>query len=214
MAEITVGYWGIRGLGQSIRLLLAYTGLKFTEKQYNAPEEWFGKDKDSLGLAFPNLPYLIQGDFKLTESTAIVHYVPLIGNKPELLGKTIEDQALVNQILGVLSDIFTPTVQLCMNEKFNEEKEKVFAEKVKSKADHIHKFINGKEWALGYLTVVDFKLAEAMEYLQGIWPEHAKEYPDLLNIKEKFNALPEIKAYYQRPDAVKGPFLPPTAKWH
>lgn len=214
MTDITIGYWGIRGLGQIPRLLASYTGVKFTEKQYKAPEAWFGADKDSLGLPFPNLPYLIQGDFKLTESSAINHYLVAIGNKPELLGKTIEDQAVVTEILGVLGDILTPTVQLCFNEKFNDEKEKVFNEKIKTKATNIYNFVKGKEWALGYLTLVDFKLAEAVEYLQGIWPEHVKEFPDLVSLRERFNELPEIKAYYARPDAIKGPFLPPTAKWH
>lgn len=213
MADITLAYWAIRGLGQIPRLLLAYTGLKFTEKQYTAPDQWFGADKDTLGLPFPNLPYLLQGDFKLTESSAIANYIAVIGNKPELLGKTPQDQAVVNEILGVLGDIFTPTVQLCFNEKFDEEKEKVFTDKVRGKAEQIYKFLQGKEWTLGYLTLVDFKLAESVEYLQGIWPEHVKEFPELLQLRERFNALPEIKAYYERADAVKGPFLPATSKF-
>ena len=65
---IHLGYWGIRGRGQVPRLLLAYTGLEWTEKKYFSQDEFkgIGKDQTTLGLPFPNLPYLIQGDFKLT----------------------------------------------------------------------------------------------------------------------------------------------------
>lgn len=64
--NILFGYWNIRGLGQIARLLLAYTGLKWEDKQYSDEAEWFEKDKKSLGLDFPNLPYLIDGDVKIT----------------------------------------------------------------------------------------------------------------------------------------------------
>lgn len=210
----TIGYWGIRGKGQIPRLLLAYTGTKFHAKNYTAPEQWFGGDKTGLGLNFPNLPYLIDGHFKLTESDAINRYIPKKFGKPDLLGKTIEDQALVDNILGVIDDVSTPTVQLCFNEKFDAEKEKIFTDKIKTKLDQVYKILGDQDWLLGYLTLADFKVVEASHYLEGIWPEHFKEYPKLSALRKRFEELPEIKAYYASEGAVKGPFLPPTAKWH
>jgi len=68
---LVFGYWPLRGLGQQIRLLLSYLGLPWEAKIYTMREEWFENDKKNLNLAFPNLPYLIDGDFKLTESAAI-----------------------------------------------------------------------------------------------------------------------------------------------
>lgn len=78
-----LGYWGIRGRGQVLRLLLAYTGAEWTEKKYFSPNDWkgIGKDQTSLGLTFPNLPYLIHEDFKLTESRAIMNYIINISEK-------------------------------------------------------------------------------------------------------------------------------------
>jgi glutathione S-transferase len=165
-------------------------------------------------LPFPNLPYLIDGNLKLTESEAIARYIIKKSGKKDLLGKTIEDEALVDNVLGVIDDISTPTVQVCFNDKFNEEKEKVFTDKVKAKVDAVYKFLGDKDWLLGYITLADFKISEAVNYLQGIWPEHFKEYPKLGALRDRFNELPEIKAYYASEGAVKGPFLPPTAKWH
>jgi len=80
--DIILGYWNLRGRGQVLRLLLAYTGLKWTDKTYAEAGNWFGGgDKTKLGLDFPNLPYLIKGDFKLTESSAIAKYIVKISDK-------------------------------------------------------------------------------------------------------------------------------------
>jgi glutathione S-transferase len=188
--NITLGYWGIRGRGQVPRLLLAYTGLKWTNKAYTTREEWFQTDKQNLGLPFPNLPYLIDGKVKLSESDALLRYIPKRAGKQELLGKTIEDEAVINNILGVIHDVQTPTLTLCFNEKFEEEKEKVYQDKIKGKVDLLYKFLGDKDWFLGYLTVADFRAAEAVSYLEGIWPTHFKEYPKLSALRNRFNLLP------------------------
>ena len=72
---IILGYWGIRGHVHQIRILLSYVGVPFEDKTYDTKESWFDKDKKTLGLPFPNIPYIIEGSFKLTESTAIHRYV-------------------------------------------------------------------------------------------------------------------------------------------
>ena len=91
MSQVTLGYWKIRGLGQHLRLLLAYTGLEFKDVQYETPEKWFGEDKPNLAFDFPNLPYLIDGEFKLTESSAIAKYIINKSGKTDLLGKNTQD---------------------------------------------------------------------------------------------------------------------------
>jgi hypothetical protein len=48
--RLVLGYWAIRGRGQILRHLLAYTGVEYEEKIYKAPEE-YGKDAGSLGRA-------------------------------------------------------------------------------------------------------------------------------------------------------------------
>lgn len=45
MSKVTLGFWNSRGRGQIPRLLLAYTGTKFEDRQYKEDNEWFGKDK-------------------------------------------------------------------------------------------------------------------------------------------------------------------------
>jgi glutathione S-transferase len=73
--EITLGYWNARGLAQVSRLLLAYTKVNWKDKIYTDRTSWFDGDKKNLGFTFPNLPYLIDGALKLTESSAIQRYI-------------------------------------------------------------------------------------------------------------------------------------------
>lgn len=65
-----LGYWNVRGLTSSIRNLLHYKEAEFEEKLYyfcdEERKEWLA-DKSSLDLDFPNLPYYIDGDVKLTQ---------------------------------------------------------------------------------------------------------------------------------------------------
>ena len=105
MSQVTLGYWKIRGLAQYIRHLLSYTETDFQEVQYENQDRWFKQDKENLGFDFPNLPYLIDGDFKLTESSAIAKYIIKRSGKTELLGKNTQDQGKVDAIIAVLNDV-------------------------------------------------------------------------------------------------------------
>jgi glutathione S-transferase len=85
MATPVLAYWGIRGLANSIRQLLEYVGEKYEFKDYNTVPEpgWFG-EKFNLGLEFPNLPYYIDQNVKLTQSGAILRY---LARKHKLVAK-------------------------------------------------------------------------------------------------------------------------------
>ena len=88
---IEIGYWKIRGLVGSIRLLLEYVGEEWKETNYVATlkdgcdgsdlinhwdrSDWM-KVKNSEDFqwkfAFPNLPYMIDGDVCLSQSATIL----------------------------------------------------------------------------------------------------------------------------------------------
>lgn len=106
MNKITLGYWKSRGRAQVPRLLMAYTGASWEDIVYTEPEKWFGKDKMTLGLDFPNLPYLIDGNFNVTETSAICMYIIERSNKKEtLLGSTTQERAKIINASGVIMDI-------------------------------------------------------------------------------------------------------------
>ena len=62
---------------------------------------------------------------------------------------------------------------------------------------------------MGYLTILDFYLAEALYYFEYLFPSQRKNYNYLWRIRANFEALPGVQAYYSRKDAIKEPFLPP-----
>ena len=211
MAEKVVhGYWGIRALAQVDRLLLAYTGAVWEDTLYTAPEQWFGKDKEGLGLSFPNIPYLIDGEYKLTESSAIMRYIPKRFGKPELLGKDLKDQGVVDCLLGVFGDTRQAFQPLFFDKEW-ETKVAGAVAKAEPKLKQFSDFYGEKEFALGYVTVFDFWIAEFSHWVEKISPETYAKFGFLKKVREAIESLPAIKAYYESEKAVKGPFLPQTA---
>ena len=89
-ANFTLGYWGIRGLGQPIRFLLACADAPFSEIRLGVlqngtlltkdeeDEDW-ANVRSTLTMSFPNLPYLIDSSgstpIELTQSNAILRYL-------------------------------------------------------------------------------------------------------------------------------------------
>merc|ERR1711990_277543 len=91
-----LGYWNCRGLAQPIRLLLEFCGEDYKETRYeigDAPgysqSEWTDV-KDHLELAIPNLPYLVHGELRLTQSNAILRYLARMHG---LVGENEQEQA-------------------------------------------------------------------------------------------------------------------------
>jgi hypothetical protein len=60
---------------------------------------------------------------------------------------------------------------------------------------------------LGYLTLVDFKIAEASYYFEKLYSENYKDYEVLTRIRNNVENLPEIKKYYASEGAIKEPFV-------
>ncbi|GIY60397.1 glutathione S-transferase [Caerostris extrusa] len=62
-------------VAEPIRFLLHYKQIDFVDKRYAFGTDDWQNDKRALGLDFPNLPYFIDGDVKLTQSITIMRYL-------------------------------------------------------------------------------------------------------------------------------------------
>ncbi|XP_065911824.1 glutathione S-transferase Mu 3-like [Dysidea avara] len=213
-----LGYWKIRGLAQPIRLLLAYTGTDYEDVQYEAggPPDydrscWFSV-KETLGLPFPNLPYYIDGDIKITQSNAILRY---IGEKNKLAGTTEQDRATVLTLENELMDFRNGFVRLCYNQGFNQELRDNYIKDVKGgKLKRFSAFLADREWnAAGGITFVDFVMYELLDQHVTFEPTILDEFPNLKAFLKRFEALPVIKSYMESPKFMKSPINNPTAKW-
>ena len=116
--KLRLGYWKIRGLAAPARYILAYVGADSKNDMYeqgDGPEfsrEVWTSVKPTLPLDYPNLPYLIDGDVKVTESQAIYRY---ICNKYDssLLGKNNKDRAHVDMMSCIIMEAKGKGTMLC-----------------------------------------------------------------------------------------------------
>uniref|UniRef100_A0A8C9PX65 Glutathione S-transferase Mu 4 n=1 Tax=Spermophilus dauricus TaxID=99837 RepID=A0A8C9PX65_SPEDA len=118
---MTLGYWDIRGLAHTIRLLLEYTDSSYEEKRYtmgDAPDydrsQWLS-EKFKLSLDFPNLPYLIDGPHRITQSNAILRY---IARKHNLCGETEEEKTRVDILENQAMDTRMQLAMVCYSPDF------------------------------------------------------------------------------------------------
>ena len=193
-SKLVLGYWGIRGLVQPIRNLLAYLNLAYEDKQYVDRDEWFKKDKAAIKNDFPNLPYLMDGDKHITESEAIFVYIALKANREDLLGATNEDRVQVAQLKGVFQD-FRREFMAVLTNKALTDLQKEFNEKVVPRLALIYKHLGEKEFLAGKLTIVDFIMAENLGSIAAQDGDWLATFPNFKKYIERVNNLPGLKEY-------------------
>ena len=116
--ELLFGYWGVKGFGEISRWVLAFLKIRHQEWNPSSFDQWTKAKSAGLG-SFPNLPFIRDGSFFLTESAAVVQYLIAKSGRVELLGKNSKDMAVVRQIQGVFDDIkkdFMTAVQTPTNQ--------------------------------------------------------------------------------------------------
>ena len=210
--HVKLGYWGIRGAGQIPRLLLHYSGVEFENYTYTDGDLWFKDEKHNLGLNFPNLPYLVDDDYNISEAAAVQRYI-CSKWKPELLGKNIQDNAKMEAFLAVWNEVNLAVKMLFFNKDWKEAKGPLL-EKFAAKLDQCAKFVGEKPWVLGYFSLADFVVAEDFAAINTIFKEELAKWPFVARIKKAFDEVPEIKSYYELPTATKGPYFPKYALFH
>ncbi|KAJ6217590.1 hypothetical protein RDWZM_008747 [Blomia tropicalis] len=112
-------------IGQPIRNLLAFQGIDFDEKRYKNEEgkdsQWF-KEKFTIGLDFPNLPYFIDGDVKLTQTIAILRY---LARKYKLDGENENEKNRIALIEQQVYDLATSFFQAVFGGNFENKKPEI-----------------------------------------------------------------------------------------
>jgi glutathione S-transferase len=210
MASLPVlGYWNIRGLAQPIRLMLSYAEEQFEDKLYKygpAPEysrsDWTNV-KFTLDLDFPNLPYYIDGDQKITQSLAIMRY---LARKLELEPET-EDEKMRSDIAEQqFADFRMGLARISYDPNFDTLKE-VYLKNLPQALKLWSTFLGERKYfaCQDKITHVDFIAYEALDVHRLLSPECLDAYDNLKSFMERFEALPTIAKYMKSDKFLKYP---------
>nr|XP_048682636.1 glutathione S-transferase Mu 1-like isoform X3 [Caretta caretta] len=213
---VMLGYWDIRGLAHSIRLLLEYTGTAYEDKMYSCGEapdydksQWIN-EKEKLGLDFPNLPYLIDGKNKLTQSNAILRY---IARKHKLCGETEEEMLRVDMLENQAMDFRMSLVMICYNPDF-EKLKPGYLEQLPGKLKLFSQFLGKRKWFAGEkITFVDFLMYDVLDQNRMLEPKCLDQFQNLKDFLDRFEALEKIAVYMSSSRFMKTPINNRMAKW-
>uniref|UniRef100_A0A2K6B8J0 Glutathione S-transferase n=1 Tax=Macaca nemestrina TaxID=9545 RepID=A0A2K6B8J0_MACNE len=214
--SMTLGYWDIRGLAHAIRLLLEYTDSSYEEKKYtmgDAPDydrsQWLN-EKFKLGLDFPNLPYLIDGTHKITQSNAILRY---IARKHNLCGETEKEKIREDILENQLMDNRMQLARLCYDPDFEKLKPE-YLEGLPEMLKLYSQFLGKQPWFLGdKITFVDFIAYDVLERNQVFEPSCLDAFPNLKDFISRFEGLEKISAYMKSSRFLPRPVFTKMAVW-
>lgn len=212
---MTLGYWDIRGLAQPVRLLMEYTGTKYEEKLYvcgEAPEYdkscWLN-EKHKLKLAFANLPYLIDGDKKITQSNAILRY---IARKHKLCGQNEDEEIRVDIMENQAMDFRNSFVRMCYTDV--DKMKAKYLEELPATLKQFSDFLGERKWFAGdKITFVDFLMYELLDQHRMFHPTCLDDFKNLRDLLDRFEALEKIAAYMKSDRFMKTPVNNKMAKW-
>lgn len=210
-----LAYWDIRGLAQPIRLLLEYTGTEFEDKYFECgPAPKFDKScwfdiKEDMDLDFPNLPYYIDGDVKITQSNAIMRH---IARKHDLCGKTEAEKVRVDTVENQAMDFRNGFVRLCYLD-FNNQKEK-YLEGLQGTIKMFSKFLGNRPWYAGdNISFADFLMYELIDQHLQLDNSILKNAKNIDEFQKRFEDLEPIKKYMASPRFMKAPLNNKMAKF-
>ena len=201
---IELYYWKISGRASPIRMLLHYLKAPYVEKNPRTLEDWsdWSEKAQKSGLYFSNLPFIADGSFKISESDAIPWYIAKKFNRSDLVGKTVEDEAYIRQIEGVITDLNLELLTPVFHPRYKEALIK--AQEVGAKCDQflskLSRYLGDKQFLMGYFTITDILLAYSYYMFAGVFsscelPNPFDRYPNLVQHRKVVRAIPGIKEY-------------------
>ncbi|CAG2102095.1 unnamed protein product [Medioppia subpectinata] len=169
------------------------------------------KEKVTIDLNFPNVPYYMDGSIKLTQSIAIMRY---LARKHGLVA-TDEIEIIRQDLLEQqLTDIRLEFFGLLRSEDYNTERVEYIAKTLPQRLDSLSRFLGTRQWFTGnHINYVDFMAYEFIDWFRVFSPETVDKYQNLIQMLTRFESLPTIKTYMELPEFITWPLLPPQFQW-
>ncbi|XP_021572554.1 glutathione S-transferase Mu 2-like [Carlito syrichta] len=169
--------------------------------------QWLN-EKFMLGLDFPNLPYLIDGAHKITQSNAILRYLArkhkMCEKEEKIRVDMLENQAMDTRMqLAIVS--YSPDF-----EKLKPEYLEGLPEKIKLYSQ----FLGKRPWFAGdKITFVDFLVYDVLDQNRIFEPKCLDAFPNLKDFMSRFEGLKKISAYMKSSCFLPTPLYTKMAIW-
>nr|XP_054970775.1 glutathione S-transferase Mu 2 [Pan paniscus] len=162
-------------------------------------------------LSFPGfpsiqLPYLIDGTHKITQSNAILRY---IARKHNLCGESEKEQIRED----ILENQFMQLAKLCYDPDFEKLKPE-YLQALPEMLKLYSQFLGKQPWFLGdKITFVDFIAYDVLERNQVFEPSCLDAFPNLKDFISRFEGLEKISAYMKSSRFLPRPVFTKMAVW-
>ncbi|XP_050549803.1 glutathione S-transferase 2-like [Spodoptera frugiperda] len=195
MPKYVFHYFNGKGLGEPVRLLLAFGDEGFEDHRV-AFNEWTEfKPKTPFG----QMPFLEFDGKQYAQSLSLARY---LGNKYDLGGDTLEDALEIDQNVDLIHDLLTKGI-IAYHEEDEAVKEKKYAEFNKdvfpNLLEKLNEIItkNNGHVALGKLTWGDFVFVGWFDYIKDLLvvPDLEKKYPVFQKVVDAVYSIPKVKTY-------------------
>ncbi|KAL3191636.1 hypothetical protein MRX96_059728 [Rhipicephalus microplus] len=173
-------------------------------------ESWL-REKFTLGFPFPNIPYYVDDDVKITQSVAILRY---LGRKHDLAGSNDQETTELDLLEQQARDMFLTIPYQAANVPGCKGGLEWYAENMDFVLEPWEKHLSDRKWALGdRLTYVDFMLYEGFDWHREFKPEAMERYPNVAQYLQRFEELPNIKEFFASEKYNRWPILGPMRPW-
>lgn len=172
--------------------------------------QWLS-EKFKLGLDFPNLPYLIDGSHKITQSNAILRY---LARKHNLCGETEEERIRVDILENQAMDTRIQLAMVCYSPDF-EKKKPEYLEGLPDKMKLYSEFLGKQPWFAGNkVTYVDFLVYDVLDQHRIFEPKCLDAFPNLKDFMGRFEGLKKISDYMKSSRFLSKPIFAKMAFWN
>ncbi|GIY57986.1 glutathione S-transferase class-mu 26 kDa isozyme 51 [Caerostris darwini] len=205
MPKPIFGYWNVRGLAEPIRYLLHFKNVDFEDKRYSFHDRpTWENDKYNLDLDFPNLPYYIDDEVRLTQSATILRY---LAEKYDFGGKTKQERLRVSLAEQQIIDFRDSLINLFYSPDFEKLKPEVVS-KIPNHLKLVEKFLGDRKFLAGdTLTYVDFMACDTLDFCTYLVPKSLADYPALKAFQKRVKSLPELQSYLNSSTFVRWPIF-------
>lgn len=201
--SVTLGYWEIQGFAEPIRQMMEYLHIPYTMAEYKGLEgleKFKTQDAPTLKTAFPNLPYLIDGDIHIAQSKAIItHLIKKSGKYSQLCGANDKEEVEIIELGGHIEDCYGALTSLAYNPNFEEVKVETLNGKVLQKFQMLHDYYTKKGTKFLYsneLTFVDFWARATLNAYFLLDESKKSTFPKFVQFLNNYNEVPEMKEYF------------------